>query len=745
MEREPFEGTPSSRRATAYVYPIRNRRLLIGSIVAAAVIVVGAIGLYFSGARRTLSPGPLTSQHAGFEVKCAQCHDAGNAVAAVRCERCHDPSNSQRLTHAAHILIGTSDPAAVAKAEERPCQSCHIEHRGRTASLHLVDNRECGSCHRSPAGSRLTSFDRHPEFAVVTAGATPAVGIDFTHQRHLQETQRRRGGETCSVCHEPTTDRRGFAPIVFERHCSGCHLDKGVLPYRAEGVDMNQLVPPAALPASILGDSKPVIVADETGEATISGLRHRDPWVMYNLRRLRTGIDPNGDDAERLTLRAQAGYLDALLRSRPSQPLSPTELERAIATLQADIAKMNRPATRTAAEDAQALAQLASAATDIARQTANADPTLTADFTSVATAPGPMAAQPAAPAATDAAEFERRKTELQRLLDAVAKRAGEAAVAKAAKDLRAQVDRLMPTGNTATDRAPLLDRLNALDGLLRALRTIPDAGLLSEVARVDLERRYGQQQLAGGLTPDDFDGRRRQLLNLLDAIEQRGDEVLRLQAATLRQRALAVRPGGVGDDAALRRTLQRQLDRLRLELEFERSPRDREPTPAAQVSVDRSAVSAQLARIQSTLSALDAIPAMEPPTDADRLDDRQYALRSLLSGTCSKCHVIDTLRGRMAPVRIAEPVMPHSVFNHAPHVTRVSCESCHGARQPNADPATANIKRGSIWTSTAAVDVNVPGKALCATCHTPGKTRDTCETCHVFHAASPASLVSLQP
>jgi hypothetical protein len=90
--------------------------------------------------------------------------------------------------------------------------------------------------------------------------------------------------------------------------------------------------------------------------------------------------------------------------------------------------------------------------------------------------------------------------------------------------------------------------------------------------------------------------------------------------------------------------------------------------------------------------------------------------------------------------------MPRSVFNHAPHLKVTSCEACHGAREPKVDSADPAKKRlPSIWRSTDAGDVNVPGKALCATCHAPSKTKDTCETCHVYHASSPARLIALNP
>ena len=78
----------------------------------------------------------------------------------------------------------------------------------------------------------------------------------------------------------------------------------------------------------------------------------------------------------------------------------------------------------------------------------------------------------------------------------------------------------------------------------------------------------------------------------------------------------------------------------------------------------------------------------------------------------------------MAPVRIAEPVMARSIFNHAPHVTDTTCESCHAG----------------VRTSKFATDVNVPGVAECQTCHKPSQVRATCATCHVYHPPSAVRL-----
>ena len=238
MARPQHEGTPEGSRAPDYVFPAGERRVLWWSVAAGVAIIGLLVGLYFSGeffggplttARRAFSPGTVADQHARVDLKCAQCHDAGNKVEALRCERCHDSSGSQRLTHAAHVLLGSGDSRKADAAETTECVTCHTEHRGLKASLRDVDDRECATCHG------WSTLAGHSEFAAVRAQATAGVGLKFNHDFHITEVRRTRGA-TCQVCHQPTDDKKGFAPIDFDLHCGpGCHLPfKSTDPVAAE-------------------------------------------------------------------------------------------------------------------------------------------------------------------------------------------------------------------------------------------------------------------------------------------------------------------------------------------------------------------------------------------------------------------------------------------------------------------------------------------------------------------------------
>ena len=82
------------------------------------------------------------------------------------------------------------------------------------------------------------------------------------------------------------------------------------MPYTTAEFDVSLLTPPAAVPPAIRGDSMPNLSVNELNEAAISKARHRDGWVLFNALTLRSGVDPEGDEAERLTLGAQIAYLN---------------------------------------------------------------------------------------------------------------------------------------------------------------------------------------------------------------------------------------------------------------------------------------------------------------------------------------------------------------------------------------------------------------------------------------------------
>jgi hypothetical protein len=152
---------------------------------------------------------------------------------------------------------------------------------------------------------------------------------------------------------------------------------------------------------------------------------------------------------------------------------------------------------------------------------------------------------------------------------------------------------------------------------------------------------------------------------------------------------LALRPGSTGDRELqrTRRGLQKQLDRVRLELELQGSA-DNEAPRAQNDSVDQAAIQTTLADLQRQLAEIERSPRMSPVDTPEERESRKNDLDALL-GRCLKCHEYDSSGVRLAQVRAAEPVMPRSIFNHAPHTTQTQCETCHDPTPSKVEAAKA--------------------------------------------------------
>jgi predicted CXXCH cytochrome family protein len=229
------------------------------------------------------TPGPLANVHASWDNDCAACHTGalplgGNNWAAAatgwiqsddQCKTCHPgPAHHESKERAAEVPR---------------CATCHREHHGRQTPLTRMPDALCTSCHGDLSGHVATtteikdvlgfSGDRHPAFRERKDPGT----IEFNHQLHLspglskapnpakpfaliditreyRERFRKRQDQPdteavqldCASCHrgdgrEPAADAKLLAglpqnavlparsagaymqPILFERHCQGCH------------------------------------------------------------------------------------------------------------------------------------------------------------------------------------------------------------------------------------------------------------------------------------------------------------------------------------------------------------------------------------------------------------------------------------------------------------------------------------------------------------------------------------------
>ena len=199
---------------------------------------------------------------------------------SFRCAGCHAGSADDPKNYAPHH-------ASIAWKDDRAddCAACHSEHQGRDASLVRVPDSGCVRCHenlnaRHQAGApeftqtvgrfKAGRADSHPEFRPVAAA--PKRTLQFDHGKHLAlglvakaglnnanapytlnqidpayqpMYQRFADGRDapirldCAACHQldagvgdpglpaaqglPRAAGAYYLPIVFEKHCQGCH------------------------------------------------------------------------------------------------------------------------------------------------------------------------------------------------------------------------------------------------------------------------------------------------------------------------------------------------------------------------------------------------------------------------------------------------------------------------------------------------------------------------------------------
>lgn len=312
-------GTPS--RTNRYIYPRRRIRPFAVSLgVALGLAILLGIGA-LSGARSIASPGPVATAHATFEKACASCH--APRVADVRCEHCHDPVGTGRYQNAGHVWFGTKNPAEVQKAAALDCARCHTDHRGRRFDMSPMDDRQCRSCH-------FAALSKHPEFALVKAGAQRDEGMQLSHKKHLKLVQKAKLDE-CQYCHEPTRDRRSFQPLNFDQHCGKCHLPGGFIgatdPIPAEAVVLPQDID--APWARSRGRS----ALDSQGRVIIPKLMHKDPWILFNVWKIAREVDPAGAAARRGEVERRIADLTAELAMQQRPPVSKASLQEEEARL----------------------------------------------------------------------------------------------------------------------------------------------------------------------------------------------------------------------------------------------------------------------------------------------------------------------------------------------------------------------------------------------------------------------------
>jgi hypothetical protein len=448
MARRVAWGTPF--KSLHYFFPRGKGRFLVPSLAAGGGLLLLLLLTHLLGWRRPVAPGAVISAHATFEGRCQECHRTGHGASNVRCQRCHDPAGAGRLTQSAHAFFGSADPKVAAAQPNLECARCHVEHRGREASLPEVDQSQCASCH-------FRGFSGHPEFAVLRRPSREVPGILFTHDRHVKEAMKETGGaekDTCVTCHEPQAAAEpgrtpDLEPIAFDKHCASCHVKDdsiGII----DPITQEDVLGPEALAGRGLGSVDPDEFDVSRGRVSKIAVAHRDEWVLVNLRKLRREIDPAGYAAERGALLARQNQLERrLAQATPLASEDEATLRARAASVESETKGLEaRLAGQTgSASPAQPLARVQ----DVAAAAAAAGDAAGAEPLKVKAAG--LAAAAFAPAALPVGDHEARRQELLGALEAVA--SVDPGLKPRADDLRRRLAALRPgdTGTEALTRA----------------------------------------------------------------------------------------------------------------------------------------------------------------------------------------------------------------------------------------------------------------------------------------------------
>jgi hypothetical protein len=197
------------------------------------------------------SPGPLSQPHANLDNKdkCVECHVDGRKVSREKCVACHQPiADRQKEGKGLH---------AHQKAMGRPCELCHVEHKGRGKDImgwgpfgtkeHFDHNTftpyplegkhkdtTCNKCHTQKTATGTQTFLKAPMLCV------------SCHQNPHGET--REPIRKCERCHDARSwkmlerpqfdhDRDTRYPIERKHEnvtCVRCHARAGARPPSAK-------------------------------------------------------------------------------------------------------------------------------------------------------------------------------------------------------------------------------------------------------------------------------------------------------------------------------------------------------------------------------------------------------------------------------------------------------------------------------------------------------------------------------
>ncbi|MEQ1876128.1 MAG: cytochrome c3 family protein, partial [Bdellovibrionia bacterium] len=187
---------------------------------------------------RLLAPGPLIEGHEDLEqTRCLECHDAGRGLSDTKCMICHKEIKTfVELKRGFHGL------------RKESCFQCHADHKGRTASTTVVDEKsfdhlttgfslegkhsslKCSECHtKKRTTKRLRKNETH-----FFGKQTSCVSCHKKDDVHFFKAPWK--SKDCNACHGPTSWKKDISfdhekdgkYRLLGKHddikCSKCHV-----------------------------------------------------------------------------------------------------------------------------------------------------------------------------------------------------------------------------------------------------------------------------------------------------------------------------------------------------------------------------------------------------------------------------------------------------------------------------------------------------------------------------------------
>ncbi len=255
---------------------LRCRRWKSLTFALGALVLI--VGSYVWG-QAFYKPGPLSTPHAQIlsgqfaTASCAACHpqaklsslewflsghDESSASQSERCMDCHHATLPRDFARTAHNLseprlqqirdhsqkltnVSWNQwlPQPSFSNTDVACATCHREHAGADASLTILSDAQCQTCH----ANRFTSFAKdHPSWNAWPY--TEDEPISFNHrshgERHFPATRDEAGRAThfdCVACHAKTETGEFARTTDYATACGGCH-DKTLNQQAGERLDL---------------------------------------------------------------------------------------------------------------------------------------------------------------------------------------------------------------------------------------------------------------------------------------------------------------------------------------------------------------------------------------------------------------------------------------------------------------------------------------------------------------------------